>query len=168
VISGAVSISGSLRVAAVCSVAALMTAGCIVSDPELPSVGVRVDAGVIVLLVPACPGEHVRSVVIRKVLTDRDGPQVWSGTGFVGNAAKGIALDGRDWSVVHGSYRSVPWVDFEVEVAGGRSYGTVADAAFRRRASSLPPGTFLVDDAVMTPKEYQKSVSRFCSPPTSG
>jgi hypothetical protein len=51
-----------------------LVAGCalVPSGPEVPPVGVRQDAGILSVIVPACPGDQVRSASVAKLLADRE------------------------------------------------------------------------------------------------
>ena len=41
-------------------------------------------------------------------------------------------------------------------------YGTLANAKYLKRASSLPAGMFLVNEKPMKVMDYQATASRFC------
>jgi len=144
-------------------VSVLVVAGCglVPSDPELPPVGVRQDAGILSVIVPVCPGDPVRSASVVEFFADREADAAsWSATGFEGNRSQAIAFGPRDWSVVRGSYRSL--TSFFIEIETDRSsFGALVDPPFLDRTKSLPSGAFLVEGVVMTPTEYAASVSRF-------
>jgi hypothetical protein len=140
-----------------------LIAGCalVPSDPEVPPVGVRQDAGILSVIVPVCPGDEVRLASVVKFLADRqpDGAS-WSATGFKGDRSPGIVLGPGDWSVVRGSYRSL--TAFSIDVSTDRhSYGTAVEPSFLDKTKSLPSGAFLVNDEVMTGPEYAADVSHF-------
>lgn len=130
------------------------------SDPESPAVGVRQDAGILSVTVPACAGDPVRSASIVELLPDREPDASWSATDFKGDRSRGIVLGPQDWSVVRGTYGSL--TSFSIGITTDRHiYGTVVDPAYLDRMKSLPIGAFLVNDDVMTIAEYAASMSRF-------
>jgi hypothetical protein len=139
-----------------------LVAGCALapSDPEVPPVGVRQDAGILSVIVPLCSGDSVRSASIVKLLADREPDAAWSATDFKGDRSHGIVLGPRDWSGIRGSYQSL--TAFSIDVTTDRhTYGTLVESPFLERTKSLPSGAFLVNDHVMTMAEYTASVSRF-------
>jgi hypothetical protein len=130
------------------------------SDPELPPVGVRQDAGILSVIVPVCNRDTVRSADIVKVLADRVPNASWSATDFKGDRSRGIVLGLRDWSVVRGNYGSL--TSFSIAVTTDRhSYGTLVEPPFLDMMKSLPRGAFLVNGKVMSLAAYIKSVAKF-------
>jgi hypothetical protein len=142
------------------AVAVAAACGLVPSRPEAPPIGIRQDAGILSVIVPACPGDQVRSASIVKLLTHRKPDATWSATNFKGTQGKGIVLGPRDWSVVRGDYRSL--TSFSIDVTTDRHiYGTLVEPPFLARTRSLPNSVFLVEEDVMTTAEYAASVSRF-------
>lgn len=151
----------TLALGSLATVAVVAGCGLVPSDPELPPLGVRQDAGILSVIVPVCPGDPVRTASIVKLLADRepDAPS-WSATDFKGNQRQGIVLGPRDWSVVSGSYLSLTSFSIEIQT-DRRNYGGLIEPPLLDRTKSLPIGAFLVGEDVMTPTEYAASVSRF-------
>jgi hypothetical protein len=150
----------TLALGPLASVALVAGCGFVPSEPDVPPVGVRQDAGILSIIVPHCSGAVVRSVNVIKFLTDREPDPSWSATGFTGDLSQGIVLGPQNWSLVRGSYRGL--TSFSIEVSTDKHhYGTAVDPPFLDRTKSLPKDSFLVEDTVMTLAEYAASVSRF-------
>jgi hypothetical protein len=92
----------------------------------------------------------------------------WSATGFIGDPSRGITLGPHDWSSVRGDYSSWTWFSVDVTTRGHNYGAAVRSPGNLDKLKSLPAGTFLVNGKVMTPEEYQASVTKDfpCSPAT--
>ncbi|WP_019136133.1 hypothetical protein [Cellulomonas massiliensis] len=126
----------------VLGVAALLaTSACLPTQPEGRSVGVRLDDGVITMLVPLCAGEVVEAVEVRAV-TPEDRPAAdWRASGDLagGNV---LTLSSEGWRETRGSYEHLGAIS--IDVATDRGYlGTVIDDLDEFRG--LPDDTYVVD-----------------------
>lgn len=141
------------------AVAAALLGGCVPSDPERPPMGLRLDNGVLSVLVPECASSDPISAEVRPVSGSTFPPAIWESSGFRGDVTKGIALSSDDWSSVSGSYVSVYPFDVTVRLRG-RALG----AAYENRPLSdlegLAPDTYRVDGVVTTSATYLAQVAK--------
>ncbi|WP_426594152.1 hypothetical protein ACPPVS_01330 [Cellulomonas sp. McL0617] len=118
----------------------------------------RIDDGVVSILVPNCPDEPVESAEVDRMAADVPSDPPWKASGFTGEASSGIVLGSADWTSVDGSYAGWTWFSATINTQGN-TYGTaVQNAAQIAEMTSLPTGSFWVDGHVMTTKEYQARV----------
>jgi hypothetical protein len=73
------------------------------SDPAGPSIGIRVDDGVLTVYVPLCPGEKVLDASVDD--PRGDGKQLWSTKAPTHPTAKVVRLGGAGWKEQTGSYQ---------------------------------------------------------------
>ncbi|NTW39414.1 MAG: hypothetical protein HGA44_05925 [Cellulomonadaceae bacterium] len=137
-----------------CTAAALGGCGYLPSDPESPPVGIRLDDGVLSVVVPRCADDAVLSAAVWARSEASSPPPRWTGSGFRGDQDRGIALAGTDWATTDGEYSTLDAYDVEVETEN-----TIYGMAFEEprtldEISSLPDGSFDVNGAVMTSADY--------------
>jgi hypothetical protein len=99
------------------------TSGCFLapSDPAGPSIGIRVDGGVLSAYVPLCPGEKVLDASVSD--PNGDGRELWSAKGPPHPTAKLVRLGGSGWREQTGSYE-YEGQEILMDVGGTeRSYG---------------------------------------------
>jgi hypothetical protein len=140
-----------------------MTTACLPNDPDLPAVGIRIENGVIELLLPVCPGETIRSAeVTRASAKDVPSPS-WVGRLYQRDATQVVRLGNDDgWKDVHGDYSDLEGFSVDIRTSA-RETGLGIDA--RGQIKQTATG-FDVDGVVMTRAEYRKRVAAKleCSP----
>jgi hypothetical protein len=148
-----------------------VVAGCgiLPTEPVLPPVGVRLDNGVLSVIVPICPNDSVRSASVSRMAAESipsDAP--WSATGFTGDQSRGIALGPQDWSSISGDYSGWTWFGVEVRTDGHSYGGGFEMPEGLGKLQSLPSGSFYVDGKIVKAADYQASVARDfpCPAPT--
>lgn len=135
---------------------AVVLGGCggLPSDPERPPMGIRLDDGVLSVLVAGCPDDAILSAEVSATSETSFPPPSWTASGFRGEQDRGIALAETDWATTDGEYSALDAYDVEVETERA-TYGTVfEEPRTRDEISSLPRGSFDVNGETMTAAEY--------------
>jgi hypothetical protein len=130
-----------------------VASGCFLapSDPEGPSIGVRVDDGVLSVYLPLCPGEKVLDGLVGD--PRGDGKELWSAKGPTHPTAKLVRLGGTGWKEQSGSYR-YDGQDITLDVdATKRSYG--AGFIDESAVKDLPAGTYNLNGKRATPADIE-------------
>ena len=135
--------------------AVALLSGCVFapSDPVLPDVGMRLDGGVLTVIVPLCPDDEIVSAAV-SARSESVSPPSWTARDFRGEPENGIELSGEDWGEVVGDYSSLDALDITIETEQ-TSFGTVIQPPdtldeFR----SLPAGAYDVEGEVLTAEEF--------------
>ncbi|MFF2622102.1 hypothetical protein [Oerskovia jenensis] len=133
----------------------MFVVGCVSTPSRSPvAIGVRMDDGVVRVILPNCPGETFAEAIVTPIDADEELPQAWSAVGLEVDSDGPVELSRSDWTSVAGSYDGLTW--FGVELRGSkRLAGTVIDEL--QEIQSLPEGIFHVDGQWnMTLAEYRE------------
>ncbi|GAA0925794.1 hypothetical protein GCM10009554_05530 [Kribbella koreensis] len=141
--------AGRLAIAAAVLAAA---SGCFLpGDPVGPSIGIRVDDGVLTVYVPLCPGEKVLGATLDD--PSGDGKQLWSAKGPAHPTSKVVRLGGADWKQQTGSYKyDNQEVTMDID-ATKRSYG--GGVIEEPLLKDLPAGTYDLNGKRATPADIE-------------
>lgn len=123
--------------------------------PSVPApLGVRIDGGVLRVIIPDCPGEGFTEASVTPIDAELSLPEAWTGGGIVVDLDGSVALSPSDWTSVTGSYDGLEW--FDVVFRGPkRSAATVVDDL--DEVHGLPEGVYRVDDLKnMSMAEYRE------------
>lgn len=134
----------------------LFVSGCALapSDPELPPIGTRLDGDVLTVIIPSCPNDQVMLAEVRARSESSVPAPSWTARDFEGDAQNGVELSAAHWEEAEGDYSSLNALDIAIETES-RRYGTVVEPPRSLdEIRSLPEGSYDVDGAVLTGKEY--------------
>lgn len=139
-----------------------LLAGCGVfpSDPSVPPLALRVDGGVISVLIPHCGDEKVVAAAVYDAASGSPDPAVWSATGYTSEGGAEVRLDAASWRVSSGSYEDVHDVAIDVQTDGIR-YGGSATSVDLDAARDLPDGIFFLNGAKVDAAGYQSAMTHF-------
>ncbi|MFF2622100.1 hypothetical protein [Oerskovia jenensis] len=136
-------------------VSSMVLTSCVPASHQSPvSLGVRIDDGVLRVIVPHCPGEGFTEASVTPIDADVSLPEAWTGEGIVVDLDGSVALSPSDWTSVTGSYDGLEW--FDVVFRGPKkSAVTVVDDL--DEVHGLPEGVYRVDDLKdMSMAEYRE------------
>lgn len=150
-----VTFAGPVRRAAFGVLTLSTLVGCVPASHQSPApLGVRIDDGVLGVVVPDCPGEGFTEASVTPIDAEVSLPEAWTGEGIVVDLDGSVALSPSDWTSVTGSYDGLEW--FDVVLRGPkRSAATVVDDL--DEVHGLPEGVYRVDDLKdMSMAEYRE------------
>lgn len=130
------------------------------SDPKQAPLALRVDDGVITVIVPECGDDRVVAASVYDYNSSSLGDPTWRSEEFVGVRDEGIALGSSDWVKVAGSYSGLASIGIEIK-SDRRTYGGSATAEDLTKASGLPNGQFFLNGKIVEFANYQDAVSRY-------
>lgn len=144
-----------MRIALCAAVAVLLLgcAGCGLSDPVRPPAGVRLDDGVLMVLIQEC-GEIVQAARVIPIESASESPPVWSASGFLGNG-EAMRFDAGAWTMSSGKCSAPEPIGAEVQTSQGIFWVEFSGESDWTAASDLPPEIYLVHGKRMSSADYQ-------------
>jgi len=139
--------------------------GCVFapSDPKTAPIGVRMDDGVVSILIPECLGGSAGSAYVYDLEAESPDVKLWQASGFIGEPNGPISFSSSSWSSVSGSYESLESFGVMVVTESGE-YGWGLYPEYLSSARGLPSGEYLMSGEAVRPAEYFAEAAKYPCP----
>lgn len=130
------------------------------SDPAGPPIGMRMDGGVIRVLVPDCARWRPVSAEITPDSASTFPPPVWSASGFLGSTTVPIELGPASWQSTQGSYSGLSTFSIDIQtqtITLGAGLWSTDEVSHLR---NLPSGQFWDGSKQVTAQQYRQEVAK--------